>query len=171
MIRLARNEDCRLLPLIERSAGKRFSTIGMDDVADGAVTSAETWEPICENGTLWVATDTADTAVGFLAAGQQADLLFVYELAVAFEHQGHGLGRKLIGAAEEYAHRHKWAGLALTTFCDVPWNAPYYARLGFKTVADAALPPPIQLIIAAEHERFPAPERRRCAMIKPFPDV
>ena len=167
-IRLARNEDCHLLPVIERSAGKLFRTIGMNDVADDKVTSAETWEPICENGTLWVATNETDTAVGFLAAGQQANLLFVYELAVDYEHQGQGLGRKLMHAAEDYAHRHRQAGLALTTFCDVPWNAPYYERLGFETVADAALPPPIQLIIAAEHDRFPEPERRRCAMIKPF---
>ena len=167
-VRLARNEDCHHLPQIERSAGKLFSTIGMDDVANGTVTSADAWEPICENGTLWVATDDRDVAVGFLAAGQQADLLFVYELAVEFEHQGHGLGRKLIRAAEDYAHRHKQAGLALTTFCDVPWNAPYYERLGFETVADAALPAPLQLIISAEHDRFPEPNRRRCAMIKPF---
>ena len=38
----------------------------------------------------------------------------------------------------------------------------------FEIVPDQDLPHPIQTIIAAEHERFPAADRRRCAMIKPF---
>ena len=165
-VRLARNADCHLLPEIERSAARRFRAIGMDDVAEGKVTSADAWEPICENGTLWVAADAEDKPIGFLAAGAQADLLFVYELAVQFEHQGQGFGRELLATAEDYARRHRRAGVVLTTFCDVPWNAPFYERLGFETVADETLPPPIQIIIAAEHDRFPEQDRRRCAMIK-----
>ncbi len=168
LIRLARNADCHLLPAIERSAGELFRTIGMGDVTDDGETNAEIWEPICENGTLWVATDETDTPVGFLAAGEQANLLFVYELAISTPFQGRGLGKQLMGAAGDYAHRHKQAGLALTTFCDVPWNAPYYQRMGFEIVPDQDLPQPIQTIIAAEHERFPAADRRRCAMIKPL---
>jgi hypothetical protein len=27
--------------------------------------------------------------------------------------------------------------VTLTTFSDVPWNAPYYQRLGFRTLAEA----------------------------------
>lgn len=31
-----------------------------------------------------------------------------------------------------YAHASHCRALTLTTFCDVPWNAPFYARLGFQ---------------------------------------
>jgi hypothetical protein len=29
--------------------------------------------------------------------------------------------------------------LTLTTFRDVPWNAPYYARIGFRVLVEAEL--------------------------------
>jgi len=34
-------------------------------------------------------------------------------------------------AADEWAETKRLAGLTLTTFAEVPWNAPYYDRLGF----------------------------------------
>ncbi|MBH2904532.1 GNAT family N-acetyltransferase, partial [Serratia ureilytica] len=54
---------------------------------------------------------------------------------------GHRLGgaRRLIGAVAEEAKRQGAARLTLTTFIDVPWNAPYYRRLGFRPLADARL--------------------------------
>ncbi|MDF5808077.1 GNAT family N-acetyltransferase [Pseudomonas aeruginosa] len=46
-------------------------------------------------------------------------------------HQQQGLGR-LLERAVTYAHASHCRALTLTTFCDVPWNAPFYARLGFQ---------------------------------------
>ncbi|WP_411757210.1 hypothetical protein [Streptomyces venezuelae] len=42
--------------------------------------------------------------------------------------------------------------LTLTTFADVPWNAPYYARIGFRPLADAELTPALRTIRAHEAE-------------------
>ena len=36
--------------------------------------------------------------------------------------------------------------LTLTTFTDVPWNAPYYVRCGFRILADAQLTPGLRAI-------------------------
>ncbi|MZD06511.1 GNAT family N-acetyltransferase, partial [Streptomyces sp. SID5785] len=38
----------------------------------------------------------------------------------------------------------------LTTFRDVEWNAPYYARLGFRVLAEDEVTPGLARIRAAE---------------------
>ena len=40
--------------------------------------------------------------------------------------------------------------LTLSTFRSVPWNAPYYARLGFAELPAAELTPGLTEILAAE---------------------
>lgn len=63
----------------------------------------------------------------------------VAELSVAAAWQRQGVGRRLIGAVVEEAKRQGATRLTLTTFIDVPWNAPYYRRLGFRLLDDARL--------------------------------
>jgi len=40
--------------------------------------------------------------------------------------------------------------VTLLTFRDIPWNAPYYARLGFVPLADEMLPPGLRALREAE---------------------
>ncbi len=165
-IRQATNADCGLLPAIEQSAGRAFADLGMDDVANEPLPPAEAWEPYCESQTLWVAVDEADRPFGFLASGVQGDLLFIYELAVAHGRQRQGAGGSLIATAEAAARALGLKSVFLTTFCDVPFNGPYYARLGYAMVGDAALSPTLQTVMTAERRRWPEPDRLRCAMRK-----
>ena len=55
------------------------------------------------------------------------------------EAQGHGTGRALIAAIADEGRRRNLPAVTLTTFRTVPWNAPFYARLGFVTITGAAL--------------------------------
>jgi N-acetylglutamate synthase-like GNAT family acetyltransferase len=60
------------------------------------------------------------------------------------------IGRALI---EHVARRERAAGvpaLTLCTFAEVPWNAPYYARLGFRVLRAEELTPGLRLLRAAE---------------------
>jgi N-acetylglutamate synthase-like GNAT family acetyltransferase len=165
-VRLAGNHECELLPAIETSAGQAFADIGMHDVAGESTPTAEIWEPHCASQTLWVAVDDADQPFGFLASGIQGDLLFIYELAVAHEHQRQGAGRALIAAAEAGATRLGLLAVYLTTFCDVAFNGPYYRKLGYEVVDDADLPDVLKPVMDAERRRWIEPDRRRCAMRK-----
>ena len=166
-VRLARNDECQHLPEIERSAGRLFVEAGMHDVAGEEVPEPHVWEPYCESETLWVAVDDSDRALGFLASGVQGEVLFVYELAVAYDHQRQGIGRALLAAAEAKAHALGLEAVYLTTFCDVPWNGPYYARLGYCVVEDADLPSQLHHVMDAERSKWTGPDRSRCAMAKP----
>ena len=165
-VRLAGNHECALLPAIEASAGQVFADIGMHDVAGDAAPPSDVWEPHCASQTLWVAVDDGDRPFGFLASGVQGDLLFIYELAVAHDHQRQGAGRALIAAAERGAAGLGLGAVYLTTFCDVAFNGPYYRALGYEVVADAFLPDVLKPVMDAERRRWTQPDRRRCAMRK-----
>jgi GNAT superfamily N-acetyltransferase len=46
------------------------------------------------------------------------------------EHAGQGLGAALIEAVCSWAHTRGFDAVTLSTFRDVPWNAPFYTRHG-----------------------------------------
>ncbi len=115
---------------IERAAGARFRTIGMDDIADGDVTPALILEARAESGHLYVAMDNAGTVAGFLIWSAKDGLAYIEEVSVHPDHAGNRLAARMIDQlAEDVKERH--SALTLATFRDVDWNAPYYARLGF----------------------------------------
>jgi ribosomal protein S18 acetylase RimI-like enzyme len=60
----------------------------------------------------------------------------------AFARQG--LGRRLIDHLAAEARREARTALTLTTFRDVPWNAPYYGRCGFRELAESELGPELR---------------------------
>src|SRR5258706_14536810 len=90
--------------------------------------------------------------------------LHVWELAVMLAFQRHGLGRRLIQAAEDHARAAALTALTLTTFRRVPWNAPAYERMGFVVLEGEAVSGRLSAILAEEAERG-LPDR--CAMRKP----
>ncbi len=57
-----------------------------------------------------------------------------------------GLGRRLLDHAASLAAADGRPALTLTTFADVPWNAPYYAGCGFRVLGDAELTPGLRAI-------------------------
>lgn len=53
------------------------------------------------------------------------------QLAVSPEHARQGIGRALVTAAKAWAREAGYVAMTLTTFKDVPFNAPFYAGCGF----------------------------------------
>ena len=138
-VRPTRPGDVASLPAIERAAGERFREDPcLAWLADGEVISAEQHLEYAERGLSWLALAN-DQPVGFILAEAHPSSLFIVELSVYLDWQGKGIGRQLIACAGEHARTLGLASLTLTTFRDVPWNAPFYARLGFERV-DALTP-------------------------------
>ncbi|WP_110971634.1 GNAT family N-acetyltransferase [Pseudomonas huaxiensis] len=163
-VRPAHPQDAHLLPAIERSAAEAFLAVErLVWVAAHQVLSVEEHLGFINKGLLWVAVDEQDRPLGFLCASIQDDGLHIDELSVARSHQGQGLGRELIATAEAWAQAQRFTALTLTTFREVPWNAPFYARLGFTCLDDGQLKGFLQQQIAHEHALgLPG----RCAMCK-----
>ena len=159
LIRGALREDAHALPPIEFSASRRF--LAIPDLAllpDSDDMPVEAHQRYIAQGTEWVAVNESQALVGFLAAEIVNRDLHLWELAVRGDVQSRGIGRQLIHAAEEFARQRHLESLTLTTFSDVPWNAPWYSRLGFEmAVGDERL----TALVRAEIGRgLP----RRCAM-------
>lgn len=163
-IRIAETRDLPLLPAIEFSAAQAFEGRDVPAHLLTMVSYADDWIPQLAAKTLWVA-EVEGTVAGFLAATRSGDRLHVDEIDVRREAQGAGIGRGLMKAAIRWAKRRNLAEVTLTTFQDVPWNAPFYRTLGFEAWADGEAPPELIAKVAAEKARG---LKNRCAMRLPL---
>jgi GNAT superfamily N-acetyltransferase len=164
-IRPAREEDAALLPAIERSAAQSFQRApGLKWITEGDVLDEAVHLGRILGGTCWIAVDEHDTPIGFLSAEAIAGReLHIYEMSVIETLQGRGVGRTLLTAAIEWTAAHHFTALTLTTFRDVPWNAPFYSRLGFKVLSASHFDARLATLLRKEVESGFA-ESTRCAM-------
>lgn len=155
--------DTALLPAIEQDAGQRFRDIPeLAWIAKGPVISLENHQQFVRRGMSWVA--LADNRpVGFLLTEAQGKSLFIVEISLHRAWQGKGLGRKLMAYMQAWASQHRFSELTLTTFRDVPWNAPWYARMGFEMLPEALLSTTLRQKLEQEVAHGMAYESR-CAM-------
>lgn len=119
------------LPELERAAGARFRAVGMADIAEGGTTPLSILEERAAADRLYVALDTHGALVGFLIWSPKDALAYIEEVSVHPAHAGNRLAARMIGRLEADT-RGRFPALTLATFRDVPWNAPYYASLGFR---------------------------------------
>ncbi|GGD14165.1 hypothetical protein GCM10011587_17850 [Pyruvatibacter mobilis] len=91
-----------------------------------------------------------DVPVGFAICGVLDNALHLYELGMDPDHGGKGLGRALVETVAAEAKARGLEAVTLSTFTNVPWNAPFYETAGFRILAETELTP--ALILVANHE-------------------
>lgn len=133
-IRIARSSDEPAIQRIELAAAQRFHQVGMSHVTSHVGMTTELIEMFLRRGVLFMCT-RARQPVAFVAGCMLDEAGHVAEVDVAPDHAGHGLGRRLIDRVASWASERGARQLTLTTYRDVPWNMPYYARLGFVECA------------------------------------
>ena len=137
VIRAARGDEMEKLRELERAAGSVFREVGMDAIADDEPPSTAALAVFQAAGRAWVAADEADEPVAYLVVAVVDDSAHIEQVSVHPRAARQGLGRALIETAASWARQHGLNALTLTTYRDVPWNRPYYERLGFQVVANA----------------------------------
>lgn len=164
-IRLAREEDAEFLPDIELAAGQLFLGVeGLAGVAGMHAIPADRQRSYIRKGHCLVA--EADGAlIGFLSTEPCGRELAIREFSVHPDWQGQGIGAVLLRAVGIDAHNAGFSAITLTTFDDVPWNGPFYARHGYVTVEDLEAHPRLREEIEAEIANG-LPRGRRIAMIR-----
>lgn len=133
-LRLARRDDLPLLSQLEIRAALRFRDSVHPYCADLPPFDAAQLAALAGAGTVWVAARADDAPVGFAIAERWGDEAYLHELDVEQASGRRGLGRRLVRRVAEWARDAGLPTLLLSTFSDVPWNAPFYARLGFVVV-------------------------------------
>jgi GNAT superfamily N-acetyltransferase len=148
IIRSARPDDLAALPVIEHAAAIHFRTTLYAYLAD---------EPLSDEANLnhehvWVAVDQDDHPIAFAIVHLLSESVHLHELDVHPDYARQGLGRRLIATVADWARARGATALTLTTFGDVPWNGPYYTRLGFRTLDLNLIRPGLQTVRQGEAE-------------------
>lgn len=141
MVRAARYDELEKLREIERAAGELFRGAGMHAVANDEPLSIAELAVFQGDGRAWVFADEADEPVAYLLVDVVDGNAHVEQVSVRPTHGRQGLGSALLEAAAAWAEASALPALTLTTYRDVPWNAPYYERLGFRAVDEAQMTP------------------------------
>jgi GNAT superfamily N-acetyltransferase len=166
VIRPAHSDDLPQLREVERAAGSSFIDLDMRAVAEDDLPSLEVLNGYQREGRAWVATDEDDHVVAYLLVDVVDGAAHVQQVSVHPRHAGHRLGSALLDTAAAWAAQHRLATVTLTTFVEVPWNAPYYARLGFRVLQEHELTDGLRRIrkheVALGLDRWP-----RTAMARP----
>jgi GNAT superfamily N-acetyltransferase len=130
-VRAATVGDLAVLPEIERQAHSIiYGMAGLGAVAELPPATPER----LRHGPCWVALDRNPRVVGFVLAGRLDNNALIETLAILPEFGGSGLGRALVSAAIDWAKERDAAAMLVAAYRDMPWDAPFYARLGFSEV-------------------------------------
>lgn len=155
----ARPSDLTRIAAIELAAAQLLRGHAPDTVL-AEVTSLSVLEAARRDGRVWVAT-ADDEVVAFAHVERiEPDAAHLEELDVHPDHGRRGLGTRLVRAVCAWAESRGCLVVTLCTFRDVPWNMPFYAKLGFEVVAPDELSPGLQAIVADEAQRGLDPARR-----------
>ncbi|KAH6676574.1 putative acetyltransferase [Halenospora varia] len=131
-IRGARPSDIPLLEHVERSAAEIFRAVGLDHLPDGDMMNPSVLAKMAAMNHLWIAVNDWDQPIGFLGGHDIDGKFHLAEVSVAHEFQGRGVGRALMATMVEQTQREGYKAITLTTFRSVPWNGPWYRKLGFS---------------------------------------
>jgi GNAT superfamily N-acetyltransferase len=145
-IRAARVTELLTLQAIERAASLMFCDIGMPEIAQYDPVPLPVMAARRDAGRIWVMADDSGEPVAHLMADLVDGCLQIEQVAVHPDSARRGLGRALLDHAANRAAADGLPALTLTTFAHVPWNAPYYARCGFRVLDDAEVTPGLRAI-------------------------
>jgi GNAT superfamily N-acetyltransferase len=143
----------RFLPEIEREAAKLFIGHGVPEAIINEETSEAEFRRSQQDGLLWVAVSETEVPVGFAVVEIVGGAAHLEEIDVHPAHGRRGIGSALVRAVCTWARQSELSAVTLTTFRDIPWNAPLYARLGFCELAANRWSPALAVLVRDEEER------------------
>lgn len=188
-VRLAKPREVGLLPAIEKAAAQQFvpylGQLGITAELMEGLTTVRFLQQAQAQGLLWVGTlETTPEAtggfpeqlgpteadlepclpaapiVGFIVAKCLLQSSFIVELDVHPAYGRRGVGSALVEACCQDAQRRGFGQILLTTFRHVPWNIPFYRRLGFEVWPPERWSKEIRAIVDHEARYGFAPQKR-----------
>ncbi len=162
-IRTARPDDLAALPAIERAAARLFVGLGLIDHLLERTLSLDELGQHQAAGRVWVAVGGDDRPVGFAVASVLDGAAHLEELDVHPSAARRGLGRRLVETVCAWASAQSLPAVTLSTFRDIPWNAPFYATAGFRILAGHELGLDLRAMRTRE-DRLGVPIDRRVVM-------
>lgn len=119
------------IPRIELAAATLFSTADLPPGIRHRVTDRGELASAQQDGRLWTALGADRVPVGFALATLLDGQAHLDEMDVDPAHGRQGIGTRLVHTVIDWARSRRFENLTLMTFRHLPWNAPFYAKLGF----------------------------------------
>jgi GNAT superfamily N-acetyltransferase len=164
-IALAENDQLEQCQQIELAASAVFSDEDVPKEIRLTATSLSDLASAQAKGILWVALAPDGNPVGFVIVRIVDGSAYIHEIDVHPNHGRQGIGTSLINTVCEWAKPQRIDAVTLTTFRHLSWNAPFYERLGFRSMKRDELTPGLVAILSEEAARGFDP-RKRVAMLK-----
>lgn len=161
------------MPEVERAAARRFlpylEQLEISAALLEGLTPINFLRRSQRDQQLWVAVPNntpQPQPVGFIVTKLLHNSCFVVELSVHPAHGRQGIGSALMEACCMGAITRGAQQVTLTTFRYVPWNIPFYQRLGFRQMSAEQWSPEISAIV--QHEaRYGFQPAHRVVMMRP----
>jgi GNAT superfamily N-acetyltransferase len=167
-IRAARVEELPLLSEIEQSAAVLFLDTPYAFLVNDKPLSLDFVQQQFHAERVWVAVDCHESVVGYAIAVADGkpfarevdDTLYLQQIDVHPEHGRRGIASALVKTVYAWAKQQGYRIVSLSTFRDIPWNAPLYSKLGFNPIDETELTTGFQQIRLKELEAgLPISER------------
>jgi GNAT superfamily N-acetyltransferase len=160
VIEPARADDLAKLPGIEIAANALFAGWAVAGAVTNDATGMDELGHAHAAGLLWVARTASGEPVGFALLELVDGAVHLEEIDVDPAHGRRGIGRALLDAVVAWAEQAGHPAVTLTTFRDIPWNAPFYARAGFRVLGMGELGPELASLVHEEAARGLDPSQR-----------
>ena len=152
-IRLGSPTEFKALQDIEHASDECFASVGMPEIFEtGNVTAIEDLQHALNRQNLWVAADASNQPIGWAMSIPIDAGLHNEQMCVLPRCQRQGIGKTLFSARIAYARAAGFERVTVSTFLNVPWNAPTYERWGYRIMKDHELTPDLRQIQKHEIE-------------------
>ena len=133
-IKLAGSEHLSAIPAIELAASAMFPEADLPVAVRYLVSENELLQEAQSEARLWVALTDERTPVGFAMADIVDGGAHLDEMDVMPDFGRQGIGTRLVRTIMDWARSDKHLALTLITFRHLPWNAPFYEKMGFEVM-------------------------------------
>ncbi len=161
-IELAASEHLSAIPAIELAASAMFPEADLPAEIRYLVTEGELLNEAQSEARLWVALTDDRTPVGFAMADIVDGGAHLDEMDVMPEFARQRIGTRLMHALLDWARRGDYPAVTLITFRHIPWNAPFYERMGFEAMATSELGEELANLLQEEGEAGIDVHKRVC---------
>lgn len=126
-------DEVERLIAIDRAASMLFASTGLlsrealEDHVPGDVLA-----DALLSDDLFVARNADGAPIGFALVSPRGGTLYLDQISVHPDYGRKGVGAMLVTRVIDEARRRKVRRVTLSTFRDVPWNGPFYRKMGFR---------------------------------------
>jgi GNAT superfamily N-acetyltransferase len=149
-IQKAQIDQIASLQEIELKCATIFPEKDLPEPLRSSPTDKQLYKEAIHEGLLWVLIENQVRPIGFILCKMLDSHLHIKEMNVHPSFARRDLGTKLLQHAFCYAEQSNIPALSLTTFIHLPWNGPFYERLGFQELAPETLSVGLAEILATE---------------------